>query len=191
MMQLKISIVAAVARDRVEPARWAIGRDNRLPWRLPDDLREFRRRTVGGCLLMGRKTFESLGAALVGRKHIVLSRSEAWVAQGAAAAHTIDEALAEAQRNHSELFVIGGAQVYAQLLPLATRMLLTEIDWSTTGDAHFPTVQWERWDELARRHMRGMLYATDAAQGDDTQETTAHEVAFDFVEYRRKSDSEA
>lgn len=126
-----------------------IGVDNRLPWRLPADMKHFRALTLGKAVLMGRKTFESIGKPLAGRTNIVVSRDRGFRPEGVRVAHSIEEALALA-RDQDEIMVIGGASFYAQLLPRAQRLYLTEIHHDFAGDAFFPAWQSEEWRETAR-----------------------------------------
>ena len=128
--------------------RRLIGRDNGLPWRLPDDLRQFKRLTVGKTILMGRKTWDSLGRPLPERDNWVLSRDPAFSPAGARVFATLDAAIA-AHRG-GELMVIGGAELYRQTLPRAQRLYLTEVDAEVAGgDAWFPAFDRREWRELA------------------------------------------
>ncbi len=136
-MNSPLTLIAALAHNRV------IGRDNRLPWRLPADLRFFKQMTLGKPLLMGRRTWESIGRPLPGRRMIVLSRDPDYSAPGCVVAPSLDAALREADAV-SEIMVIGGALLYAQTLPLADRLYLTQVDAEIAGDAWFP--QWELQD---------------------------------------------
>jgi dihydrofolate reductase len=140
-----LTLIAAVARNRV------IGLNNRLPWQLAEDLRHFRALTRGHPVIMGRKTWESLPAAfrpLPERMNIVVSRQSAYpLPAGAHLARTLADALALAQ---TEAFLIGGAQLYALALPLASRLLLTEIDQEIPGDAWFPHFDKNEWRETER-----------------------------------------
>jgi len=141
----RITLIAAVAKNRV------IGAGNALPWRLPEDLKRFKALTLGHPVIMGRKTWESLGRPLPGRTNIVVSRSAGFSAAGAMRAGSLDEALAAAAATHSdEVFVIGGADIYRQALPRAQRLQLTEIDLDFAGDVHFPPADPARWRETAR-----------------------------------------
>ena len=146
-----VSLIAAVAGNG------AIGKDNALPWHLPEDMRHFRETTRGKPVIMGRKTWESLPDAfrpLPGRHNIVVSRNPAYQAPGATLATSLDEALLEAAAAE-EVFVIGGAQLYQQALALASRLYLTEIDASVDGDAFFPPVLAHEWEELSRTPVQG------------------------------------
>jgi dihydrofolate reductase len=137
------ALVAALARNRV------IGAGNRLPWRLPADLARFKRLTMGAPVIMGRKTRESIGRPLPGRRNIVVTRAPAAAWEGCLVAHSLEEALALA-RDAAEAFVIGGAELYAQALPRAERLYLTLIDADCPGDAWFPEFDPAAWREVAR-----------------------------------------
>ena len=141
-----LALIAACGRGRV------IGIDNRLPWQLPEDMKFFRETTRGKPVIMGRKTWESLPAAfrpLPGRLNIVVSRNPGFEAPGASVVASLPEALAAA--GDAEIaFVIGGAELYRQALPLADRLLLTEIDQAYDGDAFFPEFDRNTWTETAR-----------------------------------------
>ncbi|MBD8619090.1 dihydrofolate reductase [Sphingomonas sp. CFBP 13728] len=121
-----------------------IGRDGQLPWRLPADLKRFKALTMGKPMVMGRKTFESFPSPLPGRRHIVLTRGD-WSAKGAEVANSVDEALAMAGE---EVAVIGGAQIYAQFLPHADCIELTEVHAEPEGDATVPA--FDGWGEIGR-----------------------------------------
>jgi dihydrofolate reductase len=139
----QISVIAAMARNRT------IGRDNAMPWRLPEDLKRFRRLTIGHAVIMGRKTFESIGTPLTGRHNIVISRSRDWSSPGCTVVHTLEGALAAAGDSR-EAFVIGGAQIYALALPRAQRLHMTEIERDFEGDAFFPEFDRSLWREVSR-----------------------------------------
>jgi dihydrofolate reductase len=134
-----LSLIAAMDRNRV------IGRDNALPWHLPADLRHFKALTLGKPILMGRRTFESIGRPLPGRQNIVLTHDPVYVADGCDVVHSIDAAVACARGE--ELMVIGGATLYAQCLPRADRLYLTLVDAEVGGDAVFPAFDASQWHE--------------------------------------------
>jgi len=137
---MRVAIIAAVAANNV------IGRDNRMPWHLSADLRRFKRLTMGHHLIMGRKTFESIGRPLPGRTTIVLSRCLAAAPEGVELARGLDEALQMAEcRSETEVFVAGGAEVYPQAIEHADRLYLTRIHAEFTGDAFFPKLDLEQW----------------------------------------------
>ncbi len=144
-----VSIIAAVAENGV------IGRDGDLPWRLSSDLRRFKEITLGKPVVMGRKTWDSIGRPLPGRANIVVSRNADFVADGADVAADIDAALEIARRRAAEtgadeIFVIGGAALYEAALGLAGRLYLTEVQAAVSGDTHFPDVDRALWREIAR-----------------------------------------
>lgn len=138
-----ISLIAAMGRDRV------IGAHNTLPWRLPADMRHFRRVTMGKAVLMGRKTFESLGKPLAGRANIIITRDPAYAAPGCRVVHSVAEALAAAGAN-AEIMVLGGADIFVQFLPFAARMYLTYVHGDFDGDAFFPAFDTSAWVETER-----------------------------------------
>ena len=143
---MKVTLVAAVARDGV------IGRAGGLPWRIPEDMRRFRELTMGHPVLMGRKTWDSLPdrfRPLPGRRNVVLTRNPVWQGAGAERAASLEEAL-EVLAAEGCVFVVGGGELYAQALPLADELLLTEIDLEVEGDTRFPV--WDRgdFDETSR-----------------------------------------
>lgn len=163
---MEISIVVALDRAR------AIGKDNALPWHLPDDLQRFKALTLGKPVLMGRKTAESLGRALPKRHNLVLTRSGRMPFEGMQAVASFDEAVAVARaRGADELCAIGGGAVFALALPLAARMHLTHVDTVVEGaDAFFPTWNARDWREVSR-----VAHPADAR----------HAFAFEFVDYLR------
>jgi dihydrofolate reductase len=152
---MQIALIAAVAENGV------VGRDNQLPWQLPGDLPYFRRITMGKPVVMGRKTWDSIGRPLPGRTNIVISRQQGLELEGARVVDTMEEALALAEAvaeidGVTELMVIGGAEIYALALPLAQRLYLTEIHAPVTGDARFPDWDRSEWRESSRdRHVAG------------------------------------
>jgi dihydrofolate reductase len=136
-----VSLIVAMARNGV------IGRGNSLPWRLPADLRRFKSLTLGKPVLMGRRTFESIGRPLTGRLNLVLTRDAHWAADGTLAVHTVAQALAQA-RDCAELVVIGGAEVYRLALPLAGRIYLTQVQAEVPGDTFFPALDPAQWQDV-------------------------------------------
>lgn len=145
------TIVLVVARAR----NGVIGAAGGMPWHLPGDLKRFKAMTVGKPVVMGRKTFESIGRPLPGRHNIVMTRDAGWRAEGITLAANLAEAIAAAgmePRTFGEIMVIGGGAVYAQALPLADRIELTEIDLEPQGDTFFPQLNADQWDEVARAH---------------------------------------
>ncbi|MFA0809880.1 dihydrofolate reductase [Microbulbifer epialgicus] len=147
-MDISIALIAAVARNG------AIGKDNGLPWRLSGDLQFFKRTTMGKPVVMGRKTYESIGRPLPGRANIVITRNKDWQADGVEVVDSLEAALdlareRAAQTGAKELMVIGGAQIYRQALPLAARLYVTEVDTEVEGDAFFPEIDGS-WVEVMR-----------------------------------------
>ena len=141
-----ISMIAALSNNRV------IGRDNALPWHLPEDLKYFKRVTMGKPLLMGRKTYQSIGRPLPGRTSIVLTRQPDFDAPGVVVVNTPEQALGEARLlDADELMVIGGEDVYRTMLPMAQRLYLTRLDIDVAGDAFFPQLESSQWRELNRQ----------------------------------------
>lgn len=148
MSQNTIALIVARTRNGV------IGRDNSMPWHLPEDLRYFKRVTLGKPVIMGRNTWESLGKPLPGRDNIVITRNTVYHADGATVVNSLDAALRLADtlataRGVDEIQIIGGAQVYAEALPYVQRAYITEIDADIDGDTCFPTLQGQ-WRETAR-----------------------------------------
>ena len=143
----RIALIAALAENRV------IGRENRLPWRLPADLRRFKSVTMGKPVIMGRKTYESIGKPLPGRSNIVVTRDPDYRAQGCQVVHSLERAL-EAGAGHAEVMVIGGAQLYREALGRAERMYLTLIRAEVDGDTLFPDIEPQQWRELERESHR-------------------------------------
>lgn len=165
----RIAIVVARARNGT------IGRDNGMPWHLPEDLKHFKATTLGHAILMGRKTFDSIGRALPGRRTVVITRNPDWRFDGCERAGSLAEAIATASRPGAdpaivtdEVFVVGGAQIYAEALALADRIVMTEIDAEFDGDAFFPDLDPAAWREHAR-----------------TAHRSATGLPFSIVDYRR------
>ena len=147
-----ISLIAALAKNR------AIGKDGQLLWHLPEDMRHFRETTRGKPVIMGRKTWESLPDSfrpLPGRHNIVVSRNLAYQAPGTTLAGSLDDAIREAGEAAVEVFVIGGAELYRQALPVASRLYLTEIAEDFAGDVFFPEVLPGEWEEISRKNQKG------------------------------------
>jgi len=162
-----LTLIVARARNGT------IGRDNTLPWRLPEDLQHFKRTTMGAPVIMGRKTWDSIGRPLPGRRNIVVSRNRDLKLEGA----EVVASLEDAQRlcvGVEQVFLIGGAQLYAEALPSADRLIVTEIDADVPGDAFFPAVDRTRWIELAR----------------ETHHSEANRFDYAFVTYERPPSGE-
>ena len=141
----KISLIAAMAEDRV------IGKDNDMPWHLPADLQHFKRVTLGKPVIMGRKTFESIGRPLPGRKNIVITRSQNWTSNGVEVVNSPDNAL-KLVKDAEEVMIIGGGNIYRQFLSLADTLYLTFIDLKVEGDTQFPDwKQFGSWAEIERQ----------------------------------------
>lgn len=162
MTQVRIKFVVAYSDNRV------IGRDNALPWRLPSDLAHFKRNTMGQPIIMGRKTWESLGRPLPGRPNLVISRDPEFSAQGATVFSSLDAALASCPPGGTAC-IIGGAQIFEQALPLADEIVATEVHAQVEGDVFFPPLPQSEWEEAER-----------LAQPEENG------YRFDFVVYRRK-----
>ena len=158
----RLTILVAMARGNV------IGADNVMPWHLPQDLQHFKALTLGKPVIMGRRTYDSIGRALPGRRNIVITRDENWTADKVETAHSLDDALALV-RDDAEASIIGGAQLYRLSLDRVQCLMVTEIDLDVSGDAYFPAIDPIVWREVARQPQqdeRGQRFA--------------------FVEYRRR-----
>lgn len=153
---MTVTILAAVARNGV------IGAGGDLPWHLPDELQAFKETTLGHVLVMGRRTYESIGRPLPGRQTVVVTRSPDWSpgADEVVVAHDLEEALERAAAIDDEVFVVGGGEVYAAALSHADRLLLTHVDREPEGDTTFPQVDWSRWRETAREPGEGWTRVT-------------------------------
>lgn len=145
-----LTFVVAMGRNRV------IGDGVGMPWHLPEDLAHFKRTTLGGTMLMGRTTFDSIGRALPGRRSIVITRDESWSADGVEVAHSITVGLELA--GAVEVFVIGGGNIYEQMLPQADRIVLTEIDQEPAGSVFFPEINADEWPEVSRDQRDGFAF---------------------------------
>lgn len=162
MTRPTVSLLVAVARNGV------IGRNNALPWHLPDDLGRFKALTMGHAIVMGRKTFESIRKPLPGRDNIVVTRQRGYIAPGCRVVHSLGDAISAAT-GKGTIYVIGGADIFALALPLATRLDVTEIDADVEGDVLFPGYDRGEWREVSREPGAG-------AQG----------LRYDFVAYLRR-----
>ena len=158
---MSIHLIAAVARNRV------IGRDGGLPWHIPADLKHFKQLTTGHTVVMGRRTYDSIGKPLPNRRNIVVSRSMGAPPPGVEIARSLDAALALASGD--ECFIIGGAQLYEEALPRAQWLHLTRVEAEVEGDVRFPEVDWSQWT------------LEDESAGSDPKAT----VPFTFCRYRR------
>jgi dihydrofolate reductase len=142
-MTQKISIIVAMAQNRT------IGIKNTLPWRCPEDLKHFKTLTMGHHMIMGRKTFDSIGKPLPGRTTVVITRNHSLKLDGCLIAHSMHEAIA-ACAGDDEVFIVGGAELYSQAIPLAETLYITEIQQNIDGDAHFPSFDINKWQEIER-----------------------------------------
>jgi dihydrofolate reductase len=142
-----ISLLVAADENNV------IGKDNKLPWHLPNDLKYFKNKTWGLPILMGRKTFESIGKPLPGRKNIVITRNRDWAHAGVEVVHTLEEAIAQTSAAHiNEIFVIGGAEIFNAAFPHAGRVYLTRIHHRFDGDVFFPALDAATWKLVSEHH---------------------------------------
>lgn len=144
-----LAVIVAAAENGV------IGRNNGLPWHLPEDLRYFKRVTMGKPIVMGRKTYESIGRPLPGRTNIVITRQADYAAEGVRVVGSLDDALVLASDialidGSTELMVIGGAEIYRSAIPKAERLYLTQVHAQIAGDAYLPDVDWSAWREVSR-----------------------------------------
>jgi dihydrofolate reductase len=160
----RLTLIVARARNGV------IGKDNAMPWKIPGEQAYFKRITMGHPIVMGRRTWESIGRPLPGRRSIVVTRNGTYAAPGAEVAGSLDTALALCAAA-ADVFVIGGAELYRLALPLADRLLITEIDRDFDGDTFFPAPDSARWKESARDHHPS---------------TDERPFAVDYVEYVRR-----
>jgi len=158
----KLSIIVAIAKNRV------IGINNTLPWHLPEDLKRFRALTMGHHIIMGRKTYDSLGRLLPGRTTVIVTRNTDYKVEGALIAHSLQDAIALCKAD-DEVFLIGGAELYQEGLKLSSKLYITEITLNVEGDAYFPEYSSDEWQESSRE-------AHVSEQG----------LAFNYVTYVRK-----
>ncbi len=143
MKKQSVAIIVAMAGNRI------IGINNTLPWHIPADLQHFKKLTMGHHMIMGRKTFESIGKPLPGRTTVVMTRNHELRISGCIMAHKLEEAIA-ACADDDQLFIVGGAELYAQALPLADTLYITEIQQAVEGDAYFPVFNKNEWLEVSR-----------------------------------------
>jgi dihydrofolate reductase len=151
-MSIKISLIAAVARNNV------IGADQTIPWRIPSDFAWFKQTTMGKPMIMGRKQFETFAKPLPGRPHIVVTRQRDYAPEGVTVVHTLDDALAAANRVASdagvdEIMVIGGGDIYAQAILRADRLYISHVDLEPEGDVRFPAIDGAIWNVVAEPDM--------------------------------------
>ena len=162
---MNLTLIAAIGEGRV------IGKDNDLIWHLPDDLKHFKNLTKGHHIIMGRKTYESMGKPLPGRTNIVVTRQEGYKAEGCIMVHTLEEAIRKAEGD-SQPFVIGGGEIYKQALRYAQTIELTIVHGTFNGDTYFPEVDDNSWKEVTRSHH---------------EKDEKHEYAFDFISLKKKN----
>lgn len=160
---MSLALIVAMAHNRT------IGRDNALPWHIPEDLKHFKALTMGHHMIMGRKTYDSIGKPLPGRTTVVVTRNSQLVIAGCVVAHSLEDALS-ACAGDDEIFIVGGAELYAQALPLADTLYVTEVLQDVDGDAHFPAFDLSQWQETAREARR---------------QETPQPLEYHFVTYRR------
>ena len=165
-----ISLIVAKADNGV------IGAGNKMPWHIPSELAHFKKRTLGKPIIMGRKTFESLGRVLPGRPHVVISRQTLTLPDNCYSVNSLESAIKRAQSLNAspddEVVVIGGADIYRQALPLVDTLYVTEVHLAPQGDAFFPPLDLNQWQETER---------TDVPAGTDSA------IAYSIVTYQRKS----
>lgn len=163
---MTVSFLLAMGRNR------EIGKDNTLPWRLPADLAYVKQLTMGHVLMMGRRTYESIGRPLKGRTNVIMTRDRDFRAEGCEVAHTVDEALA--RYGDRELFIFGGADIYRLFMPVAERLYITQIDAAFEADTYFPALEPGVWELVSRK----------PGVTDDNNPYTYH-----FEVYERKQES--
>lgn len=138
-----LSIIAAMDQNRL------IAANNEIPWKLPADLKNFKLKTMGSPVIMGRKTYESIGAPLTGRKNIIMTKNKNYTAKGCQIVHSIEEIL-EKFSAQKEVFIIGGAEIYRQFLPYSHKLYLTIIEDEFSGDTYFPKINFENWEQISK-----------------------------------------
>ncbi|MBT2630767.1 dihydrofolate reductase [Bacillus sp. ISL-101] len=138
-----ISLIVAMDQNRV------IGKNNKLPWHLPADLQYFKKVTMGHPIVMGRKTFESIGRVLPGRENVIVTRNQEFKAEGCVVLHDIAQIKMFADNHDEEVFVIGGAEIFKEILPFTDRLYITEIHETFEGDTFFPEIDENEWDEIS------------------------------------------
>ena len=150
-----LSLIVAVAANQV------IGINNTLPWHLPEDLKRFRALTTGHHIIMGRKTYESLGRLLPGRTTVIVTRNKAYQLEGALIAHSLEAAIKMCESD-TEAFIIGGAELYRDGLKHANKLYITEVEIEVNGDAFFPTIDLHQWQQTSREahaSAQGLLFS--------------------------------
>ena len=139
---MKLSIIVAVDKN------WGIGKDNQLLWHLPADLKHFKELTMGHVIIMGRKTFQSIGKALPGRTSVIITRDKSFTAEGCTVVYSLEEALNFA-KSHENAFIIGGGEIYKQSIALADALFLTKVYVECEVDTCFPTIDEKEWSEIS------------------------------------------
>jgi len=149
-MRSRLSLIVAVAQNGV------IGRGNELPWHIPEDFTWFKRHTEGCPIIMGRKTFESIGRVLPGRINVIITRNRSYTAEGARVYHSLEEGLAKLdQEGHDEIFIIGGSQIFDESIELVDRIYLTRVHRDFEGDAHLPPIPETRFRTIFEERHEG------------------------------------
>ncbi|MGQ0442208.1 MAG: dihydrofolate reductase [Methylophilaceae bacterium] len=161
----QLSIIVAIAKNGV------IGFNNSLPWHLPEDLKRFKALTTGHHIIMGRKTYESLGCLLPNRITVIVTRNKNYTVEGALIAHSLKDAI-QLCKNDDEAFIIGGAELYQQALKSVHQLYITEVDLDVPGDTFFPQLNSHEWQETAR-----------------SQHVSKSGLAFSYVSYERATNS--
>ncbi|MFE4898531.1 dihydrofolate reductase [Peribacillus butanolivorans] len=138
-----ISLIVAMDQNRV------IGKNNQLPWHLPADLQYFKKVTMGHPIVMGRKTFASIGRVLPGRENVIVTRNLDFTAEGCAVLHDISEIKTFADKSDKEVFVIGGAEIFKEIIPFTDRLYITEIHENFEGDTYFPEINEKEWEKIS------------------------------------------
>ena len=162
---MKLSLIVAVAENGV------IGNNNQLIWHLPNDLKQFKRLTTGHCIIMGRKTFDSIGKPLPNRTSIIISRNTDFKIEGCITVNLLENAISEAKKIEiEEAFVIGGAEIYRLALPIVDKIYLTEVHHAYEGDTFFPGIDKNIWKEMHR---------------EDFEIDEKHQVKYSFVEMEK------
>lgn len=157
---MSIKIIVATAKNG------AIGKDNRMPWDLPEDLKYFKEQTMGHAIIMGRKTYDSIGKALPGRKNIVISRNECLELPNVTIYNSLESALAK----EKDAFIMGGAEIYEQALPLVDYLYITHIDAEIEADRYFPSIDKAQWEKQSSNKI-----------------TSQNGIGLEFAIYKRKS----
>ncbi|PUU87901.1 MULTISPECIES: dihydrofolate reductase [Halanaerobium] len=142
---MSLSIIAAMDQNQL------IGEQGKIPWKLPADLKYFKEITMGAPVIMGRKTFKSIGFPLPGRKNIILTRNKDYTAEGCEVVHSKKEILNEFLKKKEEAFIIGGAEIYKQFLKYSDKLYLTIIEHQFSGDTYFPEVDWQKWYKVSEK----------------------------------------